>query len=327
MPELRRDPVAGRWVIIATERTQRPEEFRATVTSSSKPSTCPFCKGNEAMTPPEIFGVRDNGDWRVRVIPNKFPALKVEGDLDKRGDGIYDLMNGVGAHEVIIEDPSHVLNLTELNEGRVSEVLWVYKQRLLDLKRDSRLVYAAIFKNVGERAGATLEHSHSQLIAMPIVPVRVQAELDRCAEYEEFRGRCLFCDLVRQELSSQVRVVTESQSFVALEPFAPCSPFETHIMPKRHISHFESMDDGLLRELAGVLRTTLLKIDRAIQKPAYNYLLHTAPLNVPALDNFHWHFEIIPRVTRVAGFEWGTGFFINPVPPESAAQFLREVRL
>jgi len=326
MPELRRDPVSGKWVIIAVERAQRPEEFQPDV-AARKPGACPFCRGAEAATPAEIQSIRDAAGWRVRVIPNKYPALKVEGDLDKRGEGLYDVMNGIGAHEVIIESPEHVHNLTALDDAGVSGVLWMYKQRLVDLKRDFRLVYGLVFKNVGARAGATLEHSHSQLIATPMVPVRVQDEIDRAHAYFDFRGRCLFCDIVRQELATQARIVTESANFVAFEPFAPCSPFETQVLPKRHLSHYEATDDALLRELAGLLRATLLKIDRAIGTPAYNYLIHTAPLNAAPLDHYHWHFEIIPRVTKVAGFEWGTGFFINPVPPEHAAKYLREIRL
>ncbi len=326
MPELRRDPVSGKWVIIAVERAQRPEEFRPQPPVRTA-GACAFCRGGEQHTPPEIASVRENGEWRVRVVPNRYPALRVEGDLEKRGEGIYDLMNGIGAHEVIIESPDHILNLTALDDARVADVLWIYKQRLLDLRRDVRLVYGLIFKNVGARAGATVEHSHSQLIATPMVPVRVQDEIDRAREYFDFRGRCLFCDMIRQELAGQVRIVAESPGFVAFEPFAPCSPFETHVMPKRHLSHFEATDDGLLRELAGLLRTTLAKIDRAVGTPAYNYLIHSGPFNAAPMEHYHWHFEIIPRITGVAGFEWGTGFFINPVPPENAAQYLREIRL
>jgi UDPglucose--hexose-1-phosphate uridylyltransferase len=327
MPELRRDPVIGRWVIVARERARRPDDFLEE-TGARRQGPCPFCAGQEALTPPEIAAVRPDGQgWRARVIPNKFPALRVEGELDKRGDGMYDLMNGLGAHEVIIETPRHERSLTSLSEGEVRDVLWLYKQRLLDLKKDFRLVYGLVFKNVGDRAGASLEHTHSQLIATPIVPLRVQTEIDRCREYYEYRDRCLLCDMIVQELSSGVRIVLDTPNFVAFEPFAARFPFETHVMPRRHISHFEATEDALLGELARCLRSTLARIEKAVDRPAWNYLIHTSPLNISPLDHYHWHFEIFPRITRVAGFEWGTGFYINPVPPEDAAQFLREVRI
>lgn len=333
MPELRRDPVIGRWVIIAVERAKRPDDFRDGDSQAARRTTpCPFCEGQEKLTPPEIVAIRPHGErngpgWRSRVVPNKFPALMVEGDLGKRGDGMYDLMNGIGAHEVIIESPRHIVSLTQLTDEEVRDVLWLYKERLLDLRRDMRLVFGLIFKNVGEQAGASLEHTHSQLIVTPIVPLRVQSEIDRCREYFEYRDRCMLCDMAVQELSSGVRVVLDTPHFLAFEPFAARFPFETHVMPKRHASHYEMTEDALLPELARCLRQTLLRIERAVNNPAYNYLIHTSPLNSRPLDHYHWHFEIIPRITRTAGFEWGTGFYINPVPPEHAAQYLREIRV
>lgn len=333
MPELRKDPVTGRWVIIATERAQRPTDFKFEA-ASKKGGKCPFCEGSEATTPPEIVAFRNdstpkNGPgWRVRVVANKFPALRVEGDIDKRGDGMYDIITGIGAHEVIIEHPQHKLSMSELSEENVAEVLWMYRERLLDLKKDTRLVYGLIFKNVGEAAGASLEHSHSQLIATPIVPLQVQGEMDRCTQYSSFRGRCLFCDMIKQEISTGSRVISDGHHFVAFAPFAARFPFETWILPKRHASHFEAMnDESMFKELASLLRSVLRRLEGAMSTPPYNYLIHTAPLNEPAMEHYHWHFEIIPRVTRVAGFEWGTGFYINPVPPENAAQYLKDIKL
>jgi UDPglucose--hexose-1-phosphate uridylyltransferase len=334
MPELRRDPVIGRWVIIAADRSRRPDEFRKNGPPEGFPKDvpCVFCPGNEHLTPPEIMAIRPEGPWggagwRARVVPNKFPALMVEGELSKRGDGLYDIMNGVGAHEVVIETPRHEISLTGLSDDEVRDVLGLYKARMLDLRNDHRLVFAMVFKNVGARAGASQEHTHSQIIVTPIVPLRVQNELERCKEYYEYRDRCLLCDMVVQEISSGARVVLETPNFVAFEPFAARFPFETHLMPKRHLSHFEMTEDGLLPELARGLRATLTRIERAVDYPCYNYLIHTSPLNAKSLDHYHWHFEIIPRITRTAGFEWGTGFYINPVPPEHAAQYLREVKV
>jgi UDPglucose--hexose-1-phosphate uridylyltransferase len=326
LPELRRDPVAGRWVIIASERAKRPDDYAGELQPAPRNLPCAFCAGNESMTPQEIMAVRSGGTWRARVVANKFPALMVEGDLGKRGDGMYDLMNGVGAHEVIIESPRHEVSITSLSDAEVRDILWLYKQRLLDLRNDYRLVYGLVFKNVKDKAGASMEHTHSQLIATPIVPLQVEQEIRRCSEYFDYRGRCLLCDMVMQEMQSGARMVMDTPNFIAFEPFAARFPFETHVMPKRHMSHFEATDDALLPELARMLRLSIAKIEAALNQPPYNYLIHTSPLNVRSLDHYHWHFEIIPRITRVAGFEWGSGFYINTVPPEQAAAFLREVR-
>jgi UDPglucose--hexose-1-phosphate uridylyltransferase len=326
MPELRRDPVAGRWVIIASERARRPDDFAQESAAVPRNVPCAFCAGNESMTPSEIMSVRANGAWKSRVVANKFPALMVEGGLEKRGEGMYDLMNGVGAHEVIIESPRHEVSITSLSDAEVRDVLWLYKQRLLDLRNDSRLVYALVFKNVRDKAGASMEHTHSQLIATPIVPLQVEQEIRRSEEYFDYRGRCLLCDMVMQEMASGSRMVMDTPNFIAFEPFAARFPFETHVMPKRHMSHFEFTDDALLPELAKCLRTSISKIEAALNNPPYNYLIHTSPLTTRSLDHYHWHFEIIPRITRVAGFEWGSGFYINTVPPEQAASFLREIR-
>lgn len=310
----------------------RPDQFKRPPTFPPSNKPCPFCEGNEAQTPPEIRALRTNGSpngpgWRMRVVPNKFPALRIEGSLEKRGEGIYDLMNGIGAHEVIVEAPSHIHSITELSEQGVRDLVWLYKERIDDLKRDPRMKYVLVFKNVGESAGASLEHSHSQIIATPIVPIRVQSEINHCKTYYEFRGRCLICDMIKQEISSGIRVVINSDHFVALEPFAPRFPFETHLLPKFHQSHYETIDDGLLPELARVLRATLARLEKVADRPPYNYLLHTTPMKEPEFEHYHWHFEIFPRLTRVAGFEWGTGFYINPMPPEDAARYLREVKL
>jgi UDPglucose--hexose-1-phosphate uridylyltransferase len=329
MPELRKDPIVGRWVIIATERAKRPAGHK----HEPPPSTgalCPFCNGQEHHTPHEILSYRDRNTkpnepgWRVRVVPNKFPALQVEGDLNKRGEGIYDKMNGIGAHEVIIETPSHQSTLANLSEENIREVLWVYRDRLVDLKKDPRLVYGVVFKNVGAAAGASLEHTHSQLIVTPIVPINVWEEMTGSLEFFHYRGRCIYCDMVHQEQTHEKRVVLETPHFVALAPFASRFPFETWILPRHHNSHFENIQKTEVDELGTVLKTVLLKLEKALDEPAYNYIIHTSPFDTQALPHYHWHMEIIPRLTRVAGFEWGTGFYINPVPPEQAAAFLRE---
>ena len=333
MPELRKDPIVGRWVIIAHERAKRPHDFKGEAQHQGDPGLCPFCEGQEDKTPPEILAYRERGTradgpgWRIRVVPNRFPALKVEGHLNKRGDGIYDMMAGVGAHEVIIESPRHVVSMAALSEDNIREVLWVYRDRLVDLKRDSRLVHGMLFKNVGAAGGASLEHTHSQLIVTPTVPITVWEEMTGGLEFFNYRGRCIFCDMVQQELATEKRVVVDTPHFTAFCPYASRFPFETWVVPKQHSSHYENIPKPGVDDLGGVLRLVLNKLELALDSPAYNYIVHTAPFDLQELPHYHWHVEIIPRLAKVAGFEWGSGFYINPVPPEDAAAFLREVEV
>ena len=328
MPQLRRDPVGGRWVIVATERAARPNDFekRARVVEGE---FCPFCEGNEDKTPPEILAIRspgtqpDSPGWTLRVVPNKFPALTAEGGAHRDGPGVYETMSGVGAHEVFIEGPKHVLGPAEQSPESVRDVVWAYRERMLALKQDSRMVFALVFKNVGQSAGASLEHSHSQLICTPVVPKRVGEEMDRCMDFWLSHGRCLICEIVRQEIADGERVVIDGEQFVVITPYASRFPFEMWIIPKVHISHFESTPAEMLGELARALQESLCRLDAALGEPPYNYVLHTTPFNSPEVEHFHWHVEVIPRVTHVAGFEWGTGFYINHVEPRVAAQKLR----
>ncbi len=326
MPDLRKDPVTGRWVIISTERSKRPTDFiREQVVA--KGGVCPFCPGNEDRTPPEILSYRDNGAWQLRVVPNKFPALRVEGQLNRAAEGMYDHMNGIGAHEVIIETPEHKISLGELPEKRVEDLFWAFRDRIVDLKRDRRLRYILLFKNHGEAAGATLEHTHSQLIALPIVPKRVQEEIDGSRRYFDYKERCIYCDIQRNESKDGARVVLETDDVQVICPYAPRFPFETWILPREHESHFEHSHAHVFRSLAWAMRSTMRKIDKVLEHPAYNYVIHTAPVQEERTEYYHWHIEIIPRLTRIAGFEWGTGFYINPTPPEESAQFLRDAGL
>ena len=329
MSELRRDPVIGRWVIISTERGKRPSEFpREPHNNTGK--ACPFCPGNEAMTPPEILAysepgrAKDSRDWWLRVVPNKFPALKIEGALNRQGEGMYDKMHGLGAHEVIIETPDHNKEIQDLPDKHVEDIIWAYRDRIMDLKKDIRLEYALIFKNRGAAAGATLAHSHSQLIATPIVPKRVREEVNGAKDYYEYKERCVFCDIVKQELSVNQRLVMENDDFIAIAPFASRFPFELWLLPKSHDSDFEDIQKHEASNLAVMMKEVLRKLDSVLDKPPYNYVLHNSPLKESHLAHYHWHIEIIPKLANVAGFEWGSGFYINPTPPEEAAKFLRE---
>ena len=328
MPELRKDPVVGRWVIIATERARRPSDF---VTQPVRPlgADCVFCEGHEDATPPEILaGRRAGGEangpgWTYRVVSNKFPALRIEGELEPAGEGLFDRMTGIGAHEVVIEAPQHATSLAALGVDAVTDVLLAFRERVLDLKKDPRLAYVLVFKNHGEAAGASLEHPHSQLIATPIIPIMVVEELTGSAQYFQMKERCVWCDMLRQERRGGLRLILETQGFVALAPFAPRFPFETWILPVHHRAAFEDCTEEELRGLATALGEFLRRMNRVLSDPPFNFMLHTAPLREGHLESFHWHLEIIPKLTRVAGFEWGSGFFINPMPPEDAADVLR----
>lgn len=332
MPELRKDPVIGRWVIISTERGKRPSDFPSEPRKRST-KLCPFCPNNESSTPPEVYSVRENGSqpntpgWSLRVIPNKFPALRIEGDLNREGEGIFDKMNGIGAHEVIIETPDHLKDLANLDVEEIARTVHAYKERILDLKNDARFQYILIFKNQGEAAGASLEHSHSQLIATPIIPKRVFEEIEGSKRYYEYKERCIFCDIIRQEIQDGSRLIIRNEMFVSLAPFASRFPFEVWVLPIKHSSQFENIGDSEALAFADIMKTTLTKIAGALNNPAYNFMIHSSPVAGSNKNMYHWHVEIIPKLTRVAGFEWGTGFYINPTTPEDAAQFLRDIEV
>lgn len=334
MPELRKDPIIDRWVIISSERGQRPVFLGEEVETAKPGAICPLCPGNEAMTPPEVFAIRpaavssppNSPNWTLRVVPNKFPALRIEGDLNKQGVGLYDKMNGVGAHEVIVETPIHSQTLTGMEISAVQNLFIAYRERTLDLLRDRRFKFIMIFKNSGSMAGASLAHSHSQLIALPIIPKRLSEEITGSLNYYKHRDRCVFCDIVAQETEEKQRIVYENEHFLAISPFASRFPFETWILPKRHEESFVSSktDDNYL-SVAEALSVVLKKHKKVLNSPPYNYMVHTTPLELTDAPYYHWHIEIIPRLTKLAGFEWGTGFYINPTPPEEATTFLQEV--
>lgn len=330
MPELRKDPIAGRWVIISIERGKRPSDFGMRV-SAKKGGFCAFCSGNEHTTPPEILAIRPDKSapntpgWTLRVVPNKFPALQIEGQLNRAGEGIFDKMNGIGAHEVIIESPDHNLTLSTMPLKSVEDALQVFYYRISELKKDRRFKYVLVFKNEGDAAGASLEHTHTQLIALPIVPKLVQEEINNARQYYNYKERCIFCDIIRQEIADKIRVISENENYISLAPFAPRSPFETWILPKTHESRFAP--DGQFPLLAQILQQTLRQIDSVVNLPPYNMMIHISPFGDEVNEYYHWHIEIKPKLTKIAGFEWGSGFYINPTPPEEAAKFMREAKI
>jgi UDPglucose--hexose-1-phosphate uridylyltransferase len=332
MSELRKDPVTGRWVIISTDPRKRPGDFLASEPKPPDGRFCPFCEGNEAYTPREILAYRRGGSpngpgWDVRVIPNRFPALQVEGTIDRQGEGLFDKMNGIGAHEVIIETPEHGQALASLPVAAIERVLWAFRERVLDLKQDRRFRSILIFKNNGAAAGATVDHSYSQLIALPIVPRNVRDEVEGARQHYLQKERCVYCDIIRQEQASRVRIISENADFVAVAPYAPRFPFETWLLPKRHGAAFEDALRHESESLSRMLKEVLQRINRTLLSPAYNLIIHSAPFQEPLADVYHWHVEIMPKLTKVAGFEWGSGFYINPTSPEEAAQVLRDANV
>lgn len=330
MAELRKDPVIGRWVIISTERKRRPSDFVIEESNRVENKSCPFCEGNETMTPPEILSYRRNGTapntpgWWIRVVPNKFPALRIEGELERKGKGIYDVMSGIGAHEVIIETPLHIEEMFSLEQKVVEEVIWACRERMIELMRDTRFRYVLIFRNKGKAAGASLSHSHSQLIATPVVPKRVEEEMEGSKKYFDSKGRCVFCDIMNQEMEIKQRLLWEDKNFMSFCPFASRFPYEMYVLPRRHNSDFKKIDQAEVKSLAWMLKRCIGALNKILPGVPYNYIVHTAPNNSGDLDYYHWHLEIMPRLTRIAGFEWGTGFYINYIPPEEAVGHLKE---
>jgi UDPglucose--hexose-1-phosphate uridylyltransferase len=337
MPELRRDMLTGRWVVFSPQRKQRPLDFPPLSLSAMQNS---FCGGQEHLTPPEVYAVRSPGSpangpgWRVRVVPNRFPALRIEGDLNREGFGFYDRMNGVGAHEVIIETPEAKLQLEDLPVDHVADILRAYRARTRDLQQDQRFRTIILFKNHGPLAGATLAHAHSQLVAMPIVPPALQVKLNAAQEYFDHKERCLFEDLLRSEQNDGSRMVLENSGFALFCPYASRFPFELCLVPKRQSPDFQSCSDAELGLLAEVLSTALRSLARGLSRPCYNLVLHSAPLrggrhevSATMPQEFRWHLEILPRLSGIAGFEMHTGCYINTTLPEEAAAFLREVKL
>jgi UDPglucose--hexose-1-phosphate uridylyltransferase len=329
--ELRTDPITGRTVAIDLEPFKRRDSFELEpVRLEDSPAQCPLCEGREADAGPEILAWREGGPanvpgWSVRVVPNRNPMLRIEGHLDVRSKGIFESRDGLGAHEVIVETPIHDQPLHTLEADRLWRVLWAWRTRLQDLKRDSRFASAVIFKNHGRASGARLDHSHSQLTAYPMVPPALAEKLRGAARHLSVSGRCIFCDVIAQEVKDGRRIISNNEGVLALAPYASRVPFETWLMASDHSPRFEDASDATLEVLATTLKSVMSRIDWALERPACNYVLHTAPASGDADTAFHWHLEIIPRVTRYSGLEWGSGMHRNPVSPEEAAEVLRAV--
>ncbi len=328
MPELRHNILTREWVIIATERAKRPEDFARQVEKKRLPDfspSCPFCPGNEHLTPPATYVVPDDGAWRVRVTTNKFPALSREGERRRVSAGIRRMVSGVGIHEVIVETPAHNLTTALLEDSQVELIIETYLHRFRFAAADPRVEQVTIFKNHGESAGTSLEHAHSQIIGTPVVTTQVRDRLVNAVEHYDEYGECIFCRVLEMELKEKIRLVLESEHFVAFVQFAALTPFSMLIMPRRHMAVFSEMRDGEASDLARILRRVLAKLYHGLHDPDFNYTIRTAPTDHLGVKYYHWYLSIIPRLTRVAGFELGAGMFINVSLPEENAEFLRQV--
>jgi UDPglucose--hexose-1-phosphate uridylyltransferase len=328
MPEIRHNIITREWVIIATERAKRPEQFaQANVRRGQLEkhvATCPLCPGNEAMTPPESFRMpKASGGWQVRVVPNKFSALDAKGELVRKVDGLKRTVSGAGIHEVIIETPEHDKTLALLSEDEFNQVITTYRQRYNAVTLDGRVAHVTLFKNHGERAGTSLEHPHSQLVGTPIIPPQVRDRMENALRFYDETGDCIFCATLADELVDEVRVVAQSNDFVAFIPYAALTPFHLWVFPLRHTATFLEATETEMADLARLLRKVLRKIYFSLDNPDFNLSIRTPPREASGLKYFHWYLSIIPRVTRVAGFEIGSGMFINVALPEASAEFLR----
>lgn len=340
MAELRKDPILNRWVIIATGRSKRPGSYHVERgTNYTKVEKCPFCEGHEGMTPPEVYALRGTGSrpdkpgWKVRVVPNKYPALKTDLPLESSSIGMFNMMAGFGAHEVIIETPDHIKEAKDQSIDEIKNWIHVLQERTKAIYSDERFRYVLIFKNKGRSAGASLSHPHHQIIATPVMPKRVEEKLTGASEYFKQKKKCVFCDIIREETGIGERILYENDAFITFCPYASRFPFEIWILPKEHCADFygERMVEKTA-SLAAILKIVLQKLSKAIGEPEYNYIVHAAPnkswreKHWHTIDEeYHWHIELFPRLLKTAGFEWGSGFYINPTPPEAAAKFMREL--
>lgn len=323
---------------MATERAARPKDFKH-AQGEAQGGECPFCTGKKDPAIEELFSIRNESNrdqWEVNVVRNRSPFLAPSGELWRKGKGLYDLINGVGVHELIIETPAHIGNMADLETSQIDKVLYTYVQRMRHHEADMRLKYMLVFKNHGwDAGGGRVAHTRSQIIGTPVNMKRVKEELENAKRYFEYHDRCIFCDIIRQEQELKERVIIENNDMIALCPFASRFPFEVWIFPKRHACDFHTLDGEERMSLARMLKEILLKLKVLLSDPPYNYVIHTAPFRRASHkkywttigEDYHWHLEITPRLTKVAGFEWGTGFYICTTVPEMAAKYLREAEV
>jgi len=327
MAELRREPIARRWVVITTDHPMRPSDYlpyKPPYRTPEPEGQCPFCPGNEGLTPKEVLSLKADGKgWSVRVIPNKFPFFHIEGEFDRRPEGMYDVMDAIGAHEIVVETPEHHQNLATMESNQIEKILTAYQERLIDLEKDRRFEQFLILKNY---PGVFNRHSHSHIMAMPVIPRRIDEEIWGALDYYKRKERCIFCDIIKEEISAKKRVVLETVHFLVFCPFASRYPFETWIIPKAHAPDFHRLTAEEAGDFSVAIQTLFIRFYKLLSDPPYSIAFHTSPVQSRFhRTEYHWHFEARLRIGLREGFEWGTGFFVNPTPPEDAAAYLREV--
>ena len=331
MSELRYNIISRDWVVIATDRAKRPLDFvkskKETEPSPEHKDDCPFCPGNEGDGSDETLRFGDKKSWRVRSIYNKFPAFSPKVEIKRFNEGIHHSVSGYGATEVIVENPRHNLCMATMKDREVEDVIKAYKSRYEAIQNMKGIESIIIFRNHGASAGTSLEHPHSQLIATPIVPPQIRNRLDAAARFFDATGSCVFCYALAEELKDKKRIVLETERFVSFLPYAGASPFLTWIFPKRHMSSFADIDDAEIKDLSKILRSTLAKLYHGLNNPDFNYTIRSIPVNEKASAYFHWYLSIVPRISLPAGFELGSGIFINTSLPEESAEFLRRVNV
>jgi UDPglucose--hexose-1-phosphate uridylyltransferase len=336
MNVLRFDHTTADWVVYAPLRKLRPHHDKTSLTRGpdalrDTKEFCPFCPGNERMTPPEIYAVRADGsgrpsDWKVRVIPNKFPALRIEENHKRHEEdgATFQWMGGCGAHEVVIESSDHTFYLGKNPVEQIALVLQTLLVRYLDLKRDKRFQSVIIFKNHGEGAGTSIRHPHCQIIATPVVPRLLRLKCNVATEYFDRTGNCLYRVMVEDELKTKLRLIATNDEFVAFIPYAAHLPFETWILPRRAQASWESLQTSQIHPLAEILKTVILKLYDALDDPDFNLAIDMAPRGDEEMEYFLWHIRVLPRTSTPAGFEMGSGMSISTTMPEEAAAFLRD---
>ena len=331
MSELRQDPTTKAWVILAPERAKRPQQGPRKKRANELPgwdASCPFCPGNESQTPEEVFrlpALDQDSAWEIRVVPNRFAALTPEGDIARREDGhFFRRMQGIGVHEIIIETPSHNTPIALMSYEQIEKVLITYQERYNALKVNRQVRFITIFKNYGWAAGTSLAHPHSQLVATPIIAPYYHRKFDVAHEYYSDLGRCLYCDLLAEELEKGERIIAETKQFAVLHPYASRVPYETWIVPKEHYSSFGLFPATHLAELAMVLKGSLLCLYQELDDPAFNLMVDSTTTADEEDPYYHWHIRIVPRITTIAGFEMGSGIYISTALPEQTASHIRK---
>jgi UDPglucose--hexose-1-phosphate uridylyltransferase len=327
MADLRKEPVTRTWVVVTTDHPKGPSDylpFKPPYQPQEAEGLCPFCPGHEEMTPRETFMLSgEGGGWAVRVIPNKFPFFHIEGEFDRRPEGMYDVMEAIGAHEIVVETPGHKQNFASMDTQQIEKILRAYRERLKDLEKDRRFQQFLILKNY---PGLFNRHPHSHIIAMPVIPRRIDEEIYGTLDYYQRKERCIFCDIIKEEILMKKRVILETVHFLVFSPFASRYPFETWIVPKKHAPDFHHIHEEGIEDLSVAIQSLFLRFHKLLSDPPYSLALHTSPVQSRFhRSEYHWHIETRLRIGLREGFEWGTGFFVNPTPPEDAAAFLREM--